>query len=76
MGTIPIFILAVGTYRAFQKPFLIGGLSIILGYILAWLERIERYEYPGFRKSLHAWQLERLRIGKRLEQIPDPPERN
>ena len=74
MGTHPIYILAVGFYRLFERPFLIGGICIALGYFISMLKRAERYDFPGFRKSLHAWQFERLKLGKRLEKIPDPPE--
>jgi len=45
----------------------------VLGYLKGLITRTQRYDYPGFRKSLHAWQLERLGIGKRLENIPDAP---
>jgi poly-beta-1,6-N-acetyl-D-glucosamine synthase len=73
MGTHPLFILAVGVYRCFERPFVLGGLSIVFGYFAARFKRIERYAFPGFRESLHAWQFERLRIGRRIERIPDPP---
>lgn len=72
MGTHPLYILAIGVYRMFEKPFIIGGLWIILGYIIAFFKGMKRYEFTGFRKSLHAWQMERLHLGKRKEIIPDP----
>ncbi|NES22561.1 MAG: glycosyltransferase family 2 protein [Symploca sp. SIO3E6] len=72
MGTHPLYIFAIGIYRIVEKPFLIGGLFIIIGYFQAWLESMPRYDYPDFRKSLHAWQFERLKLGKRLEIIPEP----
>ena len=73
MGTHPLYILVVGVYRSFERPFILGGINIVLGYFISMIKRIDRYEYPGFRKSLHAWQFERLKLGKRLEEIPDPP---
>ena len=75
MGTHPIYIIPMGIYRMAEKPFIIGGLGIICGYFKAMLEGMTRYEEPGFRESLHAWQFEKLKIGKRLEKIPAPPER-
>jgi glycosyltransferase involved in cell wall biosynthesis len=71
MGTHPLYILAIGLYRTFEKPFILGGISIILGYVSAWIKNIERYDDWAFRKSLHAWQMERLKIGSRLEKIPE-----
>ena len=73
MGTHPIYIVPMGIYRMAEKPFIIGGLGIICGYFKAMLEGMKRYEDPGFRESLHAWQFEKLKIGTRLENIPAPP---
>jgi poly-beta-1,6-N-acetyl-D-glucosamine synthase len=73
MGTHPLYILAVGAYRMFERPYIAGGLLILWGYVKAWITRTQRYDYPGFRKSLHAWQLERLKLGRRLEVIPPVP---
>lgn len=70
LGTSPIYLLFIGLYRAFERPYLIGGVCIVLGYIKASISGMERYNFPGFRKSLHAWQFERLKVGKRLEKIP------
>lgn len=70
MGTHPLYILAITAYRALERPFIIGGLSILAGYIGSALKKARRYGDDNFRKSLHAWQMERLKLGKRLEAIP------
>jgi len=70
MGTHPLYIIAVGVYRVLERPYILGGMLIICGYLRGWLRGDRRYDYPGFKKSLHAWQLERLRLGKRIERIP------
>ncbi|HHO75098.1 MAG TPA: glycosyltransferase family 2 protein [Deltaproteobacteria bacterium] len=70
MGTHPLYILAVGFYRMLERPFVIGGILIMLGYLKGLITKTPRYDYPGFRRSLHAWQLERLRLGRRIETIP------
>ena len=72
MGTHPVYILAIGLYRTLERPFILGGILILLGYMKGWITRSKRYQYPGFRRSLNAWQLERLRLGKRIEKIPFP----
>jgi poly-beta-1,6-N-acetyl-D-glucosamine synthase len=69
MGTHPLYLIAICVYRMFERPYLLGGLLIMLGYIKGFLKMSPRYEFPGFRKSLHAWQFERLRLGSRLERI-------
>jgi biofilm PGA synthesis N-glycosyltransferase PgaC len=70
MGTHPLYILVVGLYRMVERPFILGGILIVMGYLKGWIIGSKRYDHPGFRKSLHAWQLERLKLGKRLENIP------
>ncbi len=70
MGTHPLYIMAVGAYRMIERPFVIGGILILWGYLKGWLTRTPRYDFPGFRKSLQAWQMERLKLGKRIEVIP------
>jgi glycosyltransferase involved in cell wall biosynthesis len=75
MGTHPLYLFAIGVYRMFEKPWFLGGLFIILGYFKAMLESMPQYDDLEFRKSLQAWQFERLKLGRRLEIIP-PPEQN
>jgi glycosyltransferase involved in cell wall biosynthesis len=70
MGTHPLYILVVGLYRMLERPFVIGGLLIICGYAKGIITKTPRYDHPGFRRSLHAWQFERLGLGKRIENIP------
>jgi len=72
MGTHPLYLVAIVVYRLFERPFVVGGLGILTGYVMAALKGMKRYDAKGFRKSLHAWQMERLHIGRRLEKIPAP----
>ena len=74
MGTHPLYIVPMSVYRMAEKPFVLGGLGIVCGYFKALVEGMKRYEEPGFRESLHAWQFEKLKLGRRLERIPPPPE--
>lgn len=70
MGTHPIYIFAIGLYRMIERPFVLGGIFIVLGYFKSMIENISRYDDLGFRCSLHAWQMSRLGLGKPLEVIP------
>ena len=72
MGTHPIYIVVVALYRMFERPFVFGGLHILMGYMLAGMKGMKRYDHPDFRQSLHAWQMERLKLDRRIEQLPDP----
>lgn len=70
MGTHILYIFAIGLYRMFEKPYIIGGILIVVGYFQAMFEKMPRYEDEQFRESLHAWQMARLKLGKTLETIP------
>jgi len=72
MGTHPLYILVVGLYRMLERPYVLGGILIVAGYIKGWITRTRQYAHPGFKRSLHAWQLERLKLGRRLEVLPEP----
>jgi cellulose synthase/poly-beta-1,6-N-acetylglucosamine synthase-like glycosyltransferase len=61
MGTHGLYALAIGCYRMFERPFVIGGLCILAGYLSACVRRQARYEDVAFRQHLHKWQMERLR---------------
>ncbi|HON62199.1 MAG TPA: glycosyltransferase [Deltaproteobacteria bacterium] len=72
MGTHPLYMMAVSAYRMMERPFIIGGILIFCGYLKGWITKTGRYEHPGFRESLRAWQMERLGLGRRKEIIPPP----
>lgn len=70
MGTHPLYLIAIVVYRIFERPFVVGGFGILTGYVMSAIKGMRRYGDAEFRKSLHAWQMERLNMGRRLEVIP------
>lgn len=60
MGTHPAYLLASAFWRAFERPYVIGGVLILAGYVRSALLRLPRYGTPRFREELHDWQLTRL----------------
>jgi glycosyltransferase involved in cell wall biosynthesis len=60
MGTAFPYIVASGALRMKEKPYVLGGLTIIAGYLVAAAKRERRFDEPGFRQGLQAWQYERL----------------
>lgn len=60
MGTSLPYIVASGLFRMHEKPYVMGGLCIIGGYLEAAAKRAPRYEDPDFRRSLRQWQRRRL----------------
>lgn len=61
MGSSFAYIVASGVYRMRERPWGIGGLLIVAGYLKAGLQGKRRYDTPGFRESLRKWQWARLR---------------
>jgi hypothetical protein len=43
-----------------ERPYVIGGLFIIAGYLLAAIRREPRYSDRVFRRELRRWQYSRL----------------
>ncbi len=60
MGTHPLYAMAIMVYRMFERPFVIGGVCIFLGYAGSLLRRRQRYDDLEFRKFLRRWQLAKL----------------
>jgi glycosyltransferase involved in cell wall biosynthesis len=60
MGSSPAYIVASGVFRMLEKPYVLGGLLIIVGYVLAALRGERRYGDLEFRRHLRKWQRRRL----------------
>ena len=61
MGTHPLYLLGIAIYRTFERPRGLGGLCILAGYFGQLIRRAPRYDAPGFRRHLHAWQMGELK---------------
>jgi len=60
MGTHPLYVLGISAYRMLERPFILGGICILTGYLGAWLRKAPQYGDEKFRKFLHRWQLSKL----------------
>ena len=65
MGSGLIWMLATAVYRIPERPYVIGGLCILWGWLKSYFQRLPRYEEPGFRKFLHHYHRRSLLVGKR-----------
>jgi len=65
MGTGFLWMLATAIYRIPEKPYVIGGLTILWGWLQSWMQRLPRYEEPGFREFLRLYQWRALWVGKK-----------
>ena len=75
MGTGLGFILASAIYRMTQRPYVLGGLAILLGWTKSALQRKPRYSDPEFRRFLRHYQWRALLVGKKraLDEIHREP---
>lgn len=62
MGYHPLYAIAAGINRMREKPVLVGGLLMIVGYFWSGLKGVPRYENPEFRSYLRRTQMKRLRF--------------
>jgi len=60
MGSAFLYVLASGLFRMGERPYVVGGLFIVLGYLQAASERAPRLEDSDFRRDLRRWQYQRL----------------
>lgn len=71
MGTGFLFMLASAVGRLNQKPYVLGSLAMLWGWLWSALRGRPRYEDPAFRKFLRGYQRRVLLVGKTraLEEI-------
>jgi poly-beta-1,6-N-acetyl-D-glucosamine synthase len=61
MGSSLAYVLASSAFRMREKPYLLGGALILIGFAMAAWRGEPRYEDLRFRRELRRWQHERLR---------------
>lgn len=66
VGAHPVWVLASALYHMADRPFILGGMCMIISYLDAFLSPTERYDNPAFRRFLRRWQLKRLAAALRL----------
>lgn len=65
MGTSLLFLTASALFRLGQKPYVLGSMAMIWGWVKAALDRTPRYEDREFRKFLRRYQYRALLVGKK-----------
>lgn len=65
MGTGLLWMLATTVYRIPEKPYVIGGLFILWGWLKSALQRKPRYQDAEFRRFLQRYQWRALLVGKK-----------
>ena len=60
LGGHPLWELFRGVFQMTKKPYLVGGLAVLLGYFWCWVTRFERPVSPELMRFHREEQLERL----------------
>ena len=64
MGTDPLYFVATAVYRSLEPPYILGGLSMLLGYFGAWLRGDRRLDDPELIAFIRAYQRRTLFRGR------------
>ncbi len=65
MGTGLAYMAASAVFRMKEKPYVIGGLATLLGWLRSWIQRKPRYEDYEFRSFLRRFQWRAMIVGKK-----------
>ena len=71
MGTGFLFMAASALYRMHERPYVLGSLAILWGWVKSAMQGKPRYEDSEFRKFLRRYQWRALLVGKKraIEEI-------
>lgn len=65
MGTGFTYMVVSSIYRMTEKPYILGGLAMLWGWVLSALKNSPRYEDSQFREFLKKFQRRALLVGKK-----------
>jgi len=64
MGSDPLYFLATAVFRALEPPYILGGLSMLQGYLGAWIRGERQLGDPELRAFIRAYQRRALWVGR------------
>lgn len=64
MGSRLYYVIAITFYRMFEKPYVISGVGILVGFVKAVLANQERYRDEAYLKHFRKYELESLIFGR------------
>jgi hypothetical protein len=65
MGTGALYMFVSALYRSIRRPYVVGGLGMLAGYLTSMATALPRYDDPQFRRFLRQYQRACLLFGKR-----------
>jgi hypothetical protein len=60
IGYHPLFMVARGIRRMTDRPYLIGGMALIAGYVMAWIQNQEMLAEPAVVRYVRQTQMKKL----------------
>lgn len=71
MGTGFLYMAASAIYRFNEKPYVLGGLAMLWGWLFSAIRRKPRHENAKLREFIHHYQMRALMVGKKraIEEI-------
>ena len=69
-GADPVWLLASATYHMLNRPYVLGGLCMIIGYLEELLKGSPQYGGQEFRRFLRSWHKKELARILRLKWMP------
>lgn len=64
MGSDPLYYLATCVFRMAERPYVLGGLAMLQGYLGAWMRKERQLDDPELRAFIRAYQRRALLKGK------------
>ena len=64
MGTSLPYLVASACYRMTHRPLVVGGVAMLIGYLMAAIRQQPRYDDREFQRFLRSFQHQALRRGK------------
>jgi len=65
MGTGLLYLTASAIFRVNRKPYVLGELAVLWGWIEGALRRRPRFDNPEYRRFVHRFQMRSLLVGKK-----------
>jgi len=65
MGTSAIYMISSAIYRMIRKPYIVGGIAMLCGFIASFITKKPRLEDKNFRDFLRKYQFNCLIMGKK-----------
>jgi glycosyltransferase involved in cell wall biosynthesis len=76
LGGHPLWQLMRGTFQMAKKPYVVGGLALIGGYLWCWVRRVRRSVSPELMQFHRGEQMARLNLFARSSGIRSRAQRN